>query len=454
MAVHLTRDMPTPWRKAEHLRQLSLKLVGVAAGRTRRLLVAMPPRHGKSQLVSVWFPLWYLNLFPHKRIVIASYGADLAEDFGRLVRDLAEEHAASLRLRVKGDTRAAKRWKTTEGGEMYSVGVGGPLTGRGADVLIIDDPFKDAEEALSPNQRRKVWDWYESTAYTRLMPGGAVIVMATRWHREDLTGRLLSEEHRGDKWEKFFLPAIAEHGDPLGRKEGEALWPDQFSIEDLLGKKAVQTPYWWSCLYQQKPTKAEGAEFPSEWLEGADLFFDRWPESRMKVMGVDPSKGAESKSGDYSAIVSMAVGLDGLLYIDADLKRRPTNEIVADTIAIAKQFRPEAVAFEANQFQELLSDQLVQQSGAMGIPLPVWNVVNHVKKEIRIRRLTPYLARRQCRFKRDSPGVALLLEQLREFPLGEHDDGPDALEFCLRTAIHIETGADGDGLGEELPLDV
>ena len=191
------------------------KLEAVERGEIDRLMINMPPRHGKSELASRRFPAWFLGRHPNKSVIAASYNSDLAADFGRQVRNIvaAREYANLFETKLAEDSRAANRWNTDAGGSYVAAGVGTAITGGGADILLIDDPVKDREEADSEIQRQKVWDWYTSTAYTRLAPGGRIIVIQTRWHEDDLSGRLLVEQAKGgDKWEILELPAITSDG--------------------------------------------------------------------------------------------------------------------------------------------------------------------------------------------------------------------------------------------------
>ena len=184
---------------APHHKLIAEKLEAVERGEIKRLMITMPPRHGKSELASRRFPSWYIGRNPDKQIIAASYNSDLANDFGREVRNIvgSPEFSNLFNTALSVDSKAANRWHTDKGGMYVAAGVGTAITGRGADILLIDDPFKDRQEADSEITRQRVWDWYTSTAYTRLMPGGAVIVINTRWHDDDLSGRLLEEQ---DTW--------------------------------------------------------------------------------------------------------------------------------------------------------------------------------------------------------------------------------------------------------------
>ena len=233
----------------------------------RRLIITLPPRHGKSHLISHWFPVWFFQIFPGKRIILASYEADTASMWGRKVRDAIVLHAKKLGIDVRTDTKAAQRWETTEGGAMMTAGVGGPIAGRGCDIGIIDDPIKNQEEAESQVVRDKIWDWYRSIMYTRLEPGASMVVVSTRWHEDDLIGRLLSEERAGgEKWRLVNLPAMAEEDDPLKREAGDPLWPERYTKEDLERIKRVEGTRSWNALYQQRPVPAGGGMFNRSWF--------------------------------------------------------------------------------------------------------------------------------------------------------------------------------------------
>jgi hypothetical protein len=214
------------YEAAEHHRLIAEKLEAVERGEIDRLMIFMPPRHGKSELASKRFPAWYLGRNPDRQIIAASYNSDLAGDFGRNVRNIVRERRfrnVFPEVELAADSQAANRWNTNKGGSYVAAGVGTAVTGRGAHLLLIDDPVKDREEADSETTREKVYSWYTSTAYTRLMPGGAVVVIQTRWHEDDLAGRLLEAEAKGgDKWDKLILPAVMSNG--------EALWPDRYPV--------------------------------------------------------------------------------------------------------------------------------------------------------------------------------------------------------------------------------
>lgn len=220
------------------------------------MVVQAPPRHGKSYTTSIFTPSWYLGLYPRRRVMLTSNEASLARDFGQASRDLLSDVGPDLYgVSVRQDSRSSSDWRTTAGGGMLTAGVGGAITGKGGDLLIIDDPFKNAEQASSLVIREKVWHWWLSTARTRLHPGGFVILVLTRWHDDDLAGRLLKaarEDPDVDQWHELRLPALAEADDPLGRKPGEPLWPARYDAATLEKTRKSSGPYWW-CTPAETP---------------------------------------------------------------------------------------------------------------------------------------------------------------------------------------------------------
>lgn len=396
----------------------------------------MPPRHGKSEYISKYLPSWFLGTFPDRRVLLASYEAGFAASWGRKARTLTEEFGDDIfGVKVAPESSAADRWDIAgRDGGMQTAGAGGAITGKGADLLIVDDPIKNWEEAMSPTIRDKMWDWWQSTAYTRLSPTGAAIVLQTRWHEDDLIGRLLKAQAAGDEfaeqWELLSFPAINE--------AGEALWPEWFNLRRLRQTEQAVGPYKWNCLYQQRPTLATQSEWPESYW--SNIWADRWPDRfELAAIAIDPSKGKDAKKSDYSAIVFVGI-CGGLLYVDADLERRPPSQIVADCIQFYRRNPADGVLLESNQFQELLRTEFDNQCREKRVPpLPITCVENYVKKEIRIGRLDPYLSRGCVRL-RQSAGCKLLLSQLREWPLVNHDDGPDALEMAIRLLDQLSRG--------------
>lgn len=408
------------------------------------LIIEAPPRHGKSVFVSNWTPPWFLTRWPDKRVILSSYEAGFARTWGRKCRAVMEEHGPKFGVYISDGQGAASDWETTQGGGMLTAGAGGPMTGRGADLLIIDDPIKNAEEAVSEVVREGLWDWWQSTASTRIEPGGKVVVIATRWHEDDLSGRIIAqaEQHGGRKVSRLTLRAVAEDDDPLGRKVGETLWPARYNAADMERERRSRDAYWWLAMYQQRPGRPGTSEWPDEYFHD-HIWAQHWPRSfECSAIGVDPSKGKNAKRGDYSAIVFVGIS-GGLAWVDADIERRPTEKIVTDTVRMARSTRAEAVNFESNGFQEEVAKTLETALWNAGMAnMGVMFTENQGNKELRLQwKLGPKLGNRLLRF-RDTPGCRLLVSQLREFPMGRHDDGPDGLELAFgaldQLAVHAE----------------
>lgn len=291
----------------------------VNRGECKRLIVMMPPRHGKSNLAVIKFVPFYLGGHPSARVIIAAHTATLAMRHSLHARnDFAAFAPEVFALSVNPDVSAMYQWDVkdahrTEGeppGGVLAAGIGGPITGQGADLAVIDDPVKDREQADSDIQRENIWDWYTSVLRTRLHPNATIILILTRWHEDDLAGRLLrvaGEDAAADQWEVIKLPALAEVNDPLGRALDEPLWPERYDNDALLQTKASVGPYVWAALYQQRPAPAEGgllkrswwkryADLPggiTEWLQSWDMAFKETKTSDFVVGQVWARKGAD-----------------------------------------------------------------------------------------------------------------------------------------------------------------
>ena len=255
------------WWMAPHLEFLNRAVYEACWGiGPDRLIVTMPPRHGKSEFCSKYTPAWFLNQWPDKRVILSSYEADFAAGWGLKARELIDQNSSVLGVSVSKASNARDRWDIAgRDGGMVTAGVGGAITGKGAHLLLIDDPVKNSEQADSPTYRAKAWDWWQSTASTRIEPGGVAIVIQTRWHEDDLAGRLI--EDNSENWRVINFPAMAEGEDILGRSEGQALWPQRYDEAALERIKRRSGSRWWSALYQQRPTAAEGDMFLREWFE-------------------------------------------------------------------------------------------------------------------------------------------------------------------------------------------
>lgn len=297
------------WRwDRRHQRFLYRHLHRVTTGRSRRLMIFMPPRHGKSETVTVRYTAWRIERERTLKVILGCYNQRLANRFSRNIRRIAEE-----RIPLAKDRRAADEWETPEGGGVRAAGVGAGVTGFGASLIVIDDPVKSRAQAESVIYRDNVWDWFNDDLYTRLEPNGAIILIQTRWHEDDLAGRLLKRmAEGGEKWDVVRLPAIAEDNDPLRRKPGTALWPGRFSLADLERIRAQQGSHSFGSLYQQNPVPREGGIFKRGWFT---RFVDRPPKHLRWVRGYDLAVSTKT-SADHTA--SFLCGLDertGELYI-------------------------------------------------------------------------------------------------------------------------------------------
>lgn len=241
------------WRSAKHLEFVGRAILRAVMGGNGRLVINMPARYGKSEFISRWVPAWFLSLWPHKDIIMAAWGASLAVEHGGQVRNIARDNPF-INFRLRQDSKAKARWNTQQGGGMLCAGVGGGITGFGADLMLIDDPYVDWDDAWSPASRAKVERWFDATAYKRLHPGGSIIVLHTRYHPRDLSGYLI--EHHDDDWTHIRLPKIAEANDPLEREVGEALWPEQWSQGHVENEQRITPPHVWAAMDQQNPEAA------------------------------------------------------------------------------------------------------------------------------------------------------------------------------------------------------
>jgi len=435
-----------------HHRLLAEKLQALAEGRIRRLIVCLPPQHGKSELVCRRFPAWVLGNNPSARIIACTHTASLAEAHSRDVQRIMEAPeyreifpgiVLPRRDRLPGRyKRTDDYWELPQGGYLRAAGVGGAITGLRFDLGIIDDPVKSREESESPVYRQRIWEWFTSDFFTRRSREARIVLCMTRWHRDDLAGRILKHaEAENDPWDVIELAALRRDdqrhpADP--RRPGEALWP-AFLDEKALEKTRRQDLRAFAALYQQDPAEAAGTEWPPGYF-GDWLWWEegRWPPPVDHwIMAVDPSRGRADLPGDDTAIVLLGPAPDrGLLYVDAEVEPRTPEETIRRAMQLYERYRPRWLIVESNQYHGFLERQMEREGLArFGVRIPVWPVRNTEPKIMRIRRIGPYLADRELRF-RPTPGCRKLVDQLRDFPLGEHDDGPDALEMALRMLLH------------------
>ncbi|MFD4795873.1 terminase large subunit domain-containing protein [Streptomyces anulatus] len=354
-------------KQAPHLDMIDDVFRRIAAGERMQVMITCPPRHGKSQRASRWGPLWYLRRNPTARVMLASYGAELADDHGRWVRDQLRLHGDTLGVRLDPASRAANRFdlETPRGssvrGGMVTAGVGGSLTGKGFSLGVIDDPFKGSDDANSPAQRQRVWDWYRSVFYTRRAPGASIVLINTRWHELDLSGQILDTEP--ENWTLIDLPALAlSDTDPLGRQPGEALWPEQYDEEELARtKRAVGERVWWA-LYQQQPRPLEGGVWQWAWITDnrTNPVAFRAVDLTRVVVALDPA-GGDTPGHDESGIVAAGRSADGHYYVLADRTGSHSAEARGrEACLLALELQADAIVVETNYGGDMARQNVIQ----------------------------------------------------------------------------------------------
>lgn len=412
-----------------HHKKLAEALEAVERGEILRLIVEMPPRHGKSQLGSIDFPAWYLGRNPDKEIITASYSGELARDFGGKTRDVINDpqYQAIFTTRLKADSKSKDKWRTQEGGSYTSVGIGGPITGRGAHILLIDDPFKNREEAESRLIRDKIWDWYTSTAYTRLEKGGAVIVIMTRWHTDDLVGRLLDRQDKGgDQWVRVRFPAIAQEQEEH-RDIGEALWSEKYDLAALQNIKANVGIYDWQALYQQNPVASETQEFRKEWIR---YYEDHEIQNKDLYYYTMVDLAGEKEDADHNAIVTIAKQKHSpeIYVVDTHYGHFSPGEVIDYLFHLKHKYgyRWVRCGIEMVAYQRALQYFIIEEQKKRNEYFQVVELKAKGAKETRIRGLLPMYQAGVIYHKNTM--IQLEEEQLT-FPRGKNDDVLDALAY-------------------------
>lgn len=438
-AAYVAAQFPGYHFARHHLRIIDA-LERVERGQCRRLMVFMPPRHGKSLLISEYFPAWYLGRHPDRSVMASSYSGDLAEDFGRKVRNqLAGETWQGVFPSSKLDQRtaSASRMGMEQGGSYMAVGVGGSATGRGAHLFLIDDPVKGREEADSETYRRRAKEWYASVAYTRLMKDGAIIVIMTRWHDDDLAGWILSE-HTHEQWEVLSLPAIAESGDAIGRTPGSPLWPEAFPLETLDTIKKTIGAREWSALYQQRPAPEQGAYFCSEWIK----FYDKLPDA-LKFYGASDYAVTDG-GGDYTVHLVAGVDEHDDIYV-VDMWRGQTTsaEWIEAFAGMLKRWRPQVWAEEAGVILKSLGPAIKKRLSEQRIYSTLRKqYASATDKPTRARSLQARMEMGKVYFPAmtSRPWMPDLWAEMMSFPTGKHDDQVDALALLSRMLGEMQGG--------------
>lgn len=436
-------DTGGSYQRPPHIRALELEAMALAGRESEFLIVNMPPRHGKSEYISKYFPAWYLSQFPTHRVALASYGDEFAASWGRKVRDLCIAHGSELGIQVRGDVSAQNEWELTTGGGMFTTGVGGTLTGRGANLIIIDDPIKNAEEAQSPTMREKVWDWWQSVVFTRRQPDCVVIIMLTRWHQDDLVGRLRAQgEALG--WRELVLPAIAEGNDPLGRQPGEALWPKQYPLSELQRIKGAMHAHWWSALYQQRPQPIGDTIFRESWKgtyqERNGIYYLRrakentprmFSETQCIRFGMMDLAASTKTSADYTVLTSWAMTPErDLILLGVDRRQLEGPEQIGMMQRAMTQHKLRFIGVEAVAYQLTL----LQYAKRANIPVKAVRA----DKDKLSRALSGAVAMENGRIflPEWAPWLSDFEAELYGFPTAPHDDQVDTLAYAAIYAGH------------------
>ncbi len=419
------------YKPAPHHHTIAHHLERVVNGDCKRLMLLLPPRHGKSELASKRFPAYALGLRPDLQFISASATSGLAEDFGREVRNIigsAEYANLFPRTQLAEDSQAKGKWNTSAGGVYYAVGVGGAVIGRGADIFLIDDPYSTMADAQSETTRKNVWEWYTGTVYNRLQPGGAIVLINHRMHEDDLTGALLAQQAAGgDEWEVVELPAISP--------EGAALWPDAYPIEALERIKRNTLPRFWSALYQQEPAPDEGEYFQRDWFR----WYDQPPKFLRKYGASDYAVTADG--GDYTVHVVVGIDPDDNLYVlDLWRARAQSNIWVETFIDLIDKHRTLNWAEEQGQIIKSLGPFIDKRMRERKVYARREQITSVADKATRSRSIQARAAMGKVYLPQSAPWVADFLAELCAFPAGKHDDQVDAIGLIGRLLDQMLAG--------------
>lgn len=402
-------------------KQICAALEAIERGDIDRLMLFLPPRTGKSELGSRRFPAWYLGKNPLRQVICASYSTDLAVDFGRDVRNMVgspEYKAIFPEVQLAQDSQAANRWHTNHGGSYVAAGVGASITGRGADLLNIDDPLKDRREADSKAVKDALWAWYRSTAYTRLMPKASIVLTQTRWAEDDLAGRILNQ--KGEKWEMIEFPAI--------NKDGEALWPERYPRAELDRTRAVIGEREFSALYQQKPMPDEGTFFQRGWFGWYDP--REVPECK-KYMTSDFA--VTEDDGDFTSIMTHGVDANDDIYIAMDYWTGQTSadKWIDEICNQILRNKPMAFFGEGGPIRRSIEPFLLKRMRERKAFCRVEWVPSIADKTSRARAIQARASMGKVKLPSNDWGYNIL-SQLLSFPAGLHDDDVDVLSLMGR----------------------
>ena len=414
-----------------HHALMAKKFEDLASGKIKRVIINMPPRHTKSEFASYLLPSWYLGKFPKKKVIQCSNTAELAVGFGRKVRNLVGSEAYAKvfpGVHLRQDSKAAGRWATNESGEYFAIGVGGTVTGKGADLLIIDDPHSEQEAAAAAHNAdvyQKVYEWYTSGPRQRLQPGGTIVIVMTRWADGDLTGRVLKdslEREKGEQWDLIELPAILPSGKPL--------WPEFWSLDELEALKEELPASKWNAQYQQKPTGEEGAIVKREWWKVWER--DKPPACEFLIQSWDTAFTKNERS-DYSACTTWGVFYINedpndvnVILLDAFQERMEFPELKAKAQELYHEWEPDAFIVEA----KAAGSPLIFELRRMGISVSEFTPTRGNDKFVRLNSVTDLFKSGKV-WAPDKRWAYEVIEQMASFPNASHDDLVDSSTQAL-----------------------
>ena len=415
-----------------HHARMAAAFERVARGECKRLIINMPPRHTKSEFASYLLPAWFLGKFPHKKVIQTSHTAELAVGFGRKVRNLVDTevyHGIFPELALQSDSKAAGRWNTNKGGDYFAIGVGGAVTGKGADLLIIDDPHSEQEAALAevnPDIYDKTSEWYTSGPRQRLQPGGAIVIVMTRWSQRDLTAQVLKSaaQRGGEEWEVIEFPAILPSGNPL--------WPEFWPPEELSALKEELPNSKWMAQYQQQPTSESSAIVKREWWRTWEK--EEPPACEFILMSWDTAF-EKTQRADFSALTTWGVfyqaGEDGaqqanIILLNAYRERMEFPRLKQVAIEQYKEWDPDAVIIE----KKASGAPLIYELRAMGIPVQDFTPTKGNDKIARLNGVSDLFASGMVWVPNRS-WAEEVVDEVASFPAGEHDDYVDSTSMAL-----------------------